>query len=98
MIQIDMEMPPKCSKCPFHTIKDWRKDYYCSVNNKSIIDVHSKPEWCRLIDQNVTVIDPRKLKYERLREEMAEWPDWKKRAYNEMFATSTHSEKLEVEK
>jgi hypothetical protein len=51
---------------------------------------------CPLIEVENTE-DDKKLKYERLREEMAEWPDWKKRAYNEMFATSTHSEKLEVD-
>jgi len=51
---------------------------------------------CPLIEVK-TADDAKKSKYERLREEMAEWPVWKKKAYNEMFATSTHSEKLEVD-
>lgn len=25
-----------------------------------------------------------------------EWPDWKKKAYNEMFAVSTHAKKISM--
>ncbi len=27
-----------------------------------------------------------------------EWPDWKKKAYNEMFAVSTHAKKILIQK
>lgn len=33
--------------------------------------------------------------YERVNHSITEeWPDWKKKAYNEMFAVSTHAEKI----
>ena len=35
--------------------------------------------------------------YEAINEEITpQWPEWKKRAYNEMFAVSTHAGKLEI--
>lgn len=27
---------------------------------------------------------------------MEEWPDWKKKAYNEMFAVSAHAKKIRI--
>ena len=32
--------------------------------------------------------------YNQVREEIARWPQWKINAYNEMFATSAHAEKV----
>lgn len=32
----------------------------------------------------------------RIKEQMEKWPDWKKRVYNDNFATSVHSTKLEI--
>lgn len=97
MIKIDMEIPVNCMECPIkqkHISHSW--NYRCvvarAVFNKDIKLRHSA---CPLIEAK-TDNDVKKLKYERLREEMNGWPDWKKKAYNEMFATSTHSEKLEV--
>lgn len=36
--------------------------------------------------------------YQRISAEINNWPAWKKKAYNEEFAKSTHAEKLEIEK
>lgn len=37
--------------------------------------------------------------YDRISETINnEWPDWKKRAYNEMFAISAHAEKIMIQK
>lgn len=32
--------------------------------------------------------------YERINQEMKKWPNWKKEAYNEMFANSRSSKKI----
>lgn len=32
--------------------------------------------------------------YEKVNHTINEWPDWKKRAYNEIFAVSTHAQKV----
>lgn len=32
--------------------------------------------------------------YRRINKTLNEWPDWKKEAYNRMFATSDHAQKL----
>lgn len=34
--------------------------------------------------------------YENVRKELESWPDWKKKAYNDNFATSAHAKKLNV--
>lgn len=36
--------------------------------------------------------------YQKICTEINNWPAWKKKAYNEEFAKSTHAEKLEIEK
>lgn len=36
--------------------------------------------------------------YQKTSAEINNWPAWKKKAYNEEFAKSTHAEKLEIEK
>lgn len=42
--------------------------------------------------------DPTKS-YKKVEESINnEWPDWKKKAYNEIFATSAHAKKLSVTK
>ena len=32
--------------------------------------------------------------YKKVCEDISKWPDWKKRAYNEMFAGSAHARKV----
>lgn len=39
--------------------------------------------------------DPLK-NYENVNKIINEWPDWKKQAYNDMFAISTHAKKLNI--
>lgn len=34
--------------------------------------------------------------YEKVNKTINEWPDWKKEAYNKMFAVSTHAEKVPI--
>lgn len=34
--------------------------------------------------------------YEIVNNKINDWPDWKKRAYNEMFATSAHAKKITI--
>lgn len=34
--------------------------------------------------------------YQKICTEINNWPAWKKKAYNEEFAKSTHAEKLEI--
>ena len=36
--------------------------------------------------------------YEKVNKTINEWPNWKKDAYNKMFAISAHSEKIVVER
>ena len=108
MIQIDIKMPESCARCfaefcgtcRILTAKGLRSSVIShQIKNEEVcilgFSFKRHPD-CPLIEVKNTE-DDKKLKYERLREEMDEWPDWKKRAYNEMFATSTHSEKLEVD-
>lgn len=40
--------------------------------------------------------DP-KESYEKVNKTINEWPNWKKDAYNKMFAVSAHAEKIIVE-
>lgn len=35
--------------------------------------------------------------YEKVNKTINEWPNWKKDAYNKMFAVSAHAEKIIVE-
>jgi hypothetical protein len=32
--------------------------------------------------------------YEKIHKELEQWPDWKKQAYNDIFAVIKHSKKL----
>ena len=34
--------------------------------------------------------------YERVNKTINGWPDWKKKAYNEIFAVSAHAEKIPI--
>lgn len=34
--------------------------------------------------------------YEKVCDDISKWPDWKKRAYNEMFARSSHAKEVPV--
>ena len=95
MIKIDMEMPESCMKCPLSP-ENWVYAT-CKIAGKAVW-LTKRPDWCPLIEVEAGDGDNKKLKYERLREEINGWPDWKKKAYNEMFATSEHSEKLEGKK
>lgn len=36
--------------------------------------------------------------YEKVNKTINEWPNWKKDAYNKMFAVSTHAEKVVVKR
>lgn len=41
----------------------------------------------------------RELTYKKVNSEINTiWPQWKKEAYNEMFAVSTHATKIEIER
>lgn len=35
--------------------------------------------------------------YKQVNDTINAWPDWKKRAYNEMFAISAHAKKLKID-
>jgi len=107
MIKIVMEMPESCARCfadfcgtcRILTAKGLRSGVILHpIKNEEVrilgFSFTRYPD-CPL-NEVKTADSAKKIKYERLREEMAKWPDWKKRAYNEMFATSTYSEKLEV--
>lgn len=34
--------------------------------------------------------------YEKINKQINEWPDWKKQAYNDIFAVSAHAKKLDI--
>lgn len=36
--------------------------------------------------------------YEKVNKTINEWPDWKKEAYNKMFAVSAHAEKVAIKR
>lgn len=38
-----------------------------------------------------------KSSYQKISAAINAWPNWKKRAYNEMFAISTHAKKIPIE-
>lgn len=35
--------------------------------------------------------------YDKINKMINEWPDWKKDAYNKMFAVSVHAEKISIQ-
>lgn len=37
------------------------------------------------------------LNYEKINSEINKWANWKKKAYNEIFAVSAHAKKLKIE-
>lgn len=50
-------------------------------------------EKTKMTTNNETSWNPQ-ASYEKVSDTINEWPNWKKKAYNEMFAISTHAEKL----
>lgn len=48
-----------------------------------------------MMKDNMSSLKHAKL-YQELCTEINNWPAWKKKAYNEEFAKSTHAEKLEI--
>lgn len=49
-----------------------------------------------LNDKDPKGIRNQKSSYQKISDEINAWPDWKKKAYNEIFAISTHAKKIPI--